>query len=67
MNGMLPGKDRYSHLVEEAGRLLDDQLARIRKECDEGTITMREAADARIQVMSEHLTKLKELRDEFLA
>jgi len=64
---MFPEKDRYSHLVEEAGRLLDDQLTRIRKESDEGTMTIRQAADERIKVMTEHLDKLRELRDEFLS
>jgi uncharacterized protein (DUF885 family) len=64
---MFPDKDRYSHLVEEAGTLLDEKLTRIRKDCDDGAITIREAADARIKVMTEHLDKLRELRDEFLA
>jgi hypothetical protein len=67
VNEVFPEKDRYSHLVEEAGRLLDEQLTRIRKDCDEGTITIREAADERIRVMTEHLDKLRELRDEFLS
>jgi len=67
VNDMFPDKDRYSQLVEEAGRLLDEQLTRIRKDCDEGTITIREAADERIKVMTEHLDKLRELRDEFLS
>jgi hypothetical protein len=67
MNEMFPEKDRYSHLVDEAGKLLDDQLSRIRKAQDEGTITIRDAADERITVMTEHLDKLKELRDEFLS
>jgi hypothetical protein len=67
VNEMFPEKDRYSHLVEEAGRLLDDQLTRIRKESDEGTMTIRQAADERIKVMTEHLDKLRELRDEFLS
>ena len=64
---MFPEKDRYSQLVEEAGRLLDAELSRIRKGCDEGAITIREAADERIKVMTEHLDKLRELRDEFLS
>ena len=64
---MFPDKDRYSHLVEEAGRLLDEQLTRIRTDCDESAITIREAADERIKVMTEHLEKLRELRDQFLS
>jgi hypothetical protein len=67
VNEMVPEKDRYSHLVDEAGSLLDDQLSRIRKDCDDGTMTIREAADERIKVMTEHLDKLRELRDEFLS
>jgi hypothetical protein len=67
VNEVFPEKDRYSHLVEEAGRLLDDQLSRIRKDCDEGTMTIREAADERIKAMTEHLDKLRELRDQFLS
>jgi hypothetical protein len=67
VNDTFPEKDRYSHLVEEAGRVLDDQLSRIRKDCDEGTMTIREAADERIKAMTEHLDKLRELRDEFLS
>jgi hypothetical protein len=67
MHDMFPQQDRYSQLVEEAGRLLAHHLSRIRKDCDEGTITIREAADERIKVMTEHLDKLRELRDEFLA
>jgi hypothetical protein len=67
VNEMIPEKDRYSRLVDEAGSLLDDQLSRIRKDCDDGTMTIREAADERIKVMTEHLDKLRELRDEFLS
>jgi hypothetical protein len=67
VNEVFPEKDRYSHLVEEAGRVLDDQLSRIRKDCDEGTITIRQAADERIKAMTEHLDKLRELRDDFLS
>jgi hypothetical protein len=67
VNEVFPEKDRYSHLVEEAGQLLDDQLTRIRKDSDAGTMTIREAADERIKVMTEHLDRLRELRDQFLS
>jgi hypothetical protein len=66
MNDMVPERERYFHLVEEARRLLDSQLDRIWNESNDGTITIREAADQRIQVMSDHLARLRQLRDEFL-
>lgn len=67
MNDMIPEGERYFHLVEEAGRLLENQLDRIWNDSNEGTITIRAAADQRIQVMTEHLARLKQLRDEFLS
>jgi hypothetical protein len=67
MSDMIPEGDRYFHLVEEARKLLESQLDRIWNDSNEGTITVREAADARIQVMTEHLARLKQLRDEFLS
>ena len=67
MSDMIPEPERYFHLVEEAGRLLDNQLARIWNDSADGKITIREAADERIQVMTEHLARLRELRDEFLS
>jgi len=67
MSDMIPERERYFQLVEEARRLLESQLDRIWNDSNEGTITVREAADARIQVMTEHLNRLKQLRDEFLS
>jgi hypothetical protein len=67
MSDMIPERERYFQLVEEARRLLESQLDRIWNDSNEGTITVREAADARIRVMTEHLNRLKQLRDEFLS
>jgi hypothetical protein len=67
MSEMIPERERYFQLVEEARRRLESQLDRIWNDYNEGTITVREAADARIQVMTEHLARLKQLRDEFLS
>jgi hypothetical protein len=66
MSDMIPERE-YFHLVEEARRLLESQLDRIWNDSNDGTITVREAADARIQVMTEHLARIKQLRDEFLS
>lgn len=66
MNDRIPGRERYFQLVEEARTLLDNQLDRIWNDCNDGTITVRQAADARVQVMTEHLARLKQLREEFL-
>ncbi len=57
---------KYNQLAAEAAATLDDQLARIRRDQDEGTITIREGADERVQVLQEHLDRLRLLREEFL-
>jgi len=56
----------YNDLVSEAGDTLSVKLANIRRDEDAGDITVREAADERIAVMSQHLTRLRLLREEFL-
>ncbi len=56
----------YLALVAEATAVLDDQLGRIRADCDRGDISVREAADERITVMTEHLDRLRLLRAEYL-
>jgi hypothetical protein len=57
----------YLGLVAEAGTTLDDQLKRIRDDYERREIDIREAADERIQVMTEHLDRLRLLRAEFLS
>ncbi len=58
--------DSYSKLVDQSCARLTEQLANIRKDQDAGDITVREAADERIQVMEEHLERLRLLREEYL-
>lgn len=58
--------DAYNRLAVEASERRDAQLANIRKDQDAGDITVREAADERITVMSEHLNRLRLLRQEYL-
>ncbi len=57
---------KYNELAAEAAARLDDQLARIRHDQDDGTITLRGAADERVQVMQEHLDTLRLLGEEYL-
>src|SRR5260370_25867750 len=57
---------KYNELAAEAAATLDDQLDRIRHDQDEGTITIRQAADERVQVMQEHLDRLRLLAAEYL-
>ena len=58
--------DRYNELASEAFTRLDAQLANIRRDQDARRITVREAADERITVMTEHLNRLRLLREEHL-
>ena len=58
--------DLYSKLVGQSCARLTEQLANIRKDQDAGDITVREAADERIQVMEEHLERLRRLREQHL-
>ncbi len=57
---------RYNDLIAQASDRLDQQLANIRRDQDAGDITVREAADERITVMTEHLNRLRLLREEYL-
>jgi hypothetical protein len=57
---------RYNDLIAEASARLDTQLANIRRDHDAGDITVIEAADERIIVMTEHLNRLRLLREEYL-
>lgn len=64
-----PSADRitqYNDLVAEASARLDVQLANIRRDQEAGEITVREAADERISVLTEHLNRLRLLREEYL-
>jgi hypothetical protein len=56
----------YNQLVTEAGERLDGALADIRGSQDAGELSVRDAADARVAVLEEHLNRLKLLRAEYL-
>jgi len=56
----------YVAALNHAQNELDDRLAAIRRDLDEGSISQREASDKRILVMSEHLARLIRLRIEHL-
>ncbi|MGO8957575.1 MAG: hypothetical protein ACLQFR_09435 [Streptosporangiaceae bacterium] len=56
----------YAQHVSDAADRLDEQLASIRRDQDAGDITVREAADERVQVLGEHLDRLRLLRAEYL-
>ena len=48
-------RDRYWSAVETADKQLEARIAEIRRQEDLRQLTVREAADARIQAMTEHL------------
>lgn len=67
MSSADPGRiAAYNRLVAEAAERLDAQLASVRRDYDAGEITVIEAADERITVMTEHLNRLRLLRQEYL-
>jgi len=57
----------YNQLVTEAGDRLDGALADIRASQDSGELSVRDAADARVAILEEHLNRLRLLRDEYLS
>jgi hypothetical protein len=59
--------EQYQWLASEAAAALDDQLARIRADQERGAISVREAADQRVQALQEHLDRLRLLREEYLS
>jgi hypothetical protein len=56
----------YNKLVTDEGERLDGALADIRSSQDSGELTVREAADNRVDVLEMHLARLRRLRDEYL-
>jgi hypothetical protein len=56
----------YNGLIADEAERLAGALADIREAQDLGELTVREAADNRIQVLETHLARLRHLRAQFL-
>ncbi len=67
MSSINERSEQYQRLASEAATKLDDQLARIRADLGRGAISVRESADERVQVLQEHLDRLRLLREEYLS
>ena len=59
-------RDRYGAGVDRENKRLEEQFTDIRRREAAGTISVREAADARIDAMEKHLDALKRLRELYL-
>ena len=57
---------RYWELSAEAQRELDERLANVRNDYEAGEISIRDAADKRVELMEKHLAHLRELRARYL-
>jgi len=57
---------RYWELSAEAQRELDERLANVRNDYEAGGISIREAADRRVELLEKHLDHLRELRVRYL-
>jgi hypothetical protein len=55
----------YAQRAAELDLELDERISFIRDDLDRGEITAVEAATERIQVMEEHLEKVRQLRIEY--
>lgn len=55
----------YASEAAEFDRFLDEKIAAIRARQDAGEITVRQAADLRVEALSHHLAALKALRAEY--
>jgi hypothetical protein len=58
--------DRYWQAATAAADWLDERLAAIRRHYDNGEISVTEAAEERVQVLEEHIARLRALRREYL-
>jgi hypothetical protein len=54
----------YADEAAAFDELLDQKLRGIRAQADDGTITMREAADLRVQALEHHIAAIRNLRAE---
>jgi hypothetical protein len=59
-----PGSD-YATEAAIQDRFLDRRIAEIRGQYDAGSITVREALDARIDALEHHLAAVRALRAEY--
>lgn len=59
-------RERYRSAVEDEGRRVDEGLAAIRQREMSGELSVREGANARIDLMTSHLATLTELRSTYL-
>ncbi len=60
-----PPGDSYSVALANQNRHVDEQLADIRERTDSGEITIKESADERIRVLTDHLAALRLLRRKY--
>lgn len=56
----------YAEQVAREADIFDDALAAIRHQEDAGELTVRQAADRRVELMERHLHTLRMLRETYL-
>lgn len=61
-----PTTSGYCTALDQENAQLDASLLTLGTRYTAGTLTVREAADERIRLLTNHLTTLQELRDRFL-
>ncbi|HSR82860.1 MAG TPA: hypothetical protein VLM11_01625 [Streptosporangiaceae bacterium] len=64
----MPDRPNHSGYAEDAAAqdaMLDERLAAIRRQQDQGTITIRQAADLRVAALEHHLEAVRALRAEY--
>ena len=57
--------ERYADEATKADAQLDARLAEIRRQSDDGTITVRKAADLRVAALERHLAEIRALRVKY--
>jgi hypothetical protein len=57
--------DAYTAEAAAQDAMLDERIAAIRRQQDQGDITIREAADLRVEALEHHLAAVKALRAEY--
>lgn len=66
MNGSPEHHSAYFAVVSREDAKLQERLAEIRRQEDEGKLTVRQAAIQRISAMEQHLAALRLFRDTYL-